>query len=319
MTHTKIILAAFLALAFCGNVMHAQDNASRHEVSVTFQGIGLGSMPFKSDPSWDIQSQLSLGAGLGYTFWFNRNFGIKAGLRASHLSFNQEITNFDRPFSSSLPMSSLGIPGGSSMTTINLRSTATSVKEKQHYTFVEVPLMLAMKDHHLFLNLGVSLAKAVSATADYSYTDPACSISSIPELGVTPTSLVSMTLADATEGSVKNSDMPKPFFCLIAAEAGFNIPMGDVASLSIGLFGRFAPVASKTENAVEPYAIQSDATYHLLQPSTSSLVEKRGYYEAGLSLGLNFGIGNKKRSHNKPAMFTDNVISGTANADFCRH
>lgn len=303
MTHTKKILISFLALVACGNALQAQDATPRHEVSATFQGLGLGSMPFRGSHSWNDQPGLSLGFGVGYTYWFNTHFGFRTGLRMNRLSHNQEISNFDMIFSSSLPMSSLGLPGGSGLTTVNMRATATAIQEEQQYTFVELPLMLAMRCHQMYLNLGLSLAKAVSATADYSYSDPSCAITELPDLGVTPTTPVPMTLTGEKEGNVKNRNMEKPFYCLLAAEAGYNIPVGDATNLSVGLFGRFAPIAYKTNNVVDAYAIQPDATYQLVQPSISTMAEKKGYYEVGLSLGVNFGITNKqKKSDEQPTL-----------------
>lgn len=296
MTHTKKILISLLAFAACGNVLQAQETAPRHEVSVTFQGLGLGSMPFKGGQSWNDQPGLSLGFGVGYTYWFNTHFGFHTGLRVNRLSHNQQINNLDMALTASLPMSSLGIPGGSGMTTVNMNAKAASVQEEQQYTFVELPLMLAMRCHQWYVNFGLSLAKAVSASADYSYSDPSCAITELPDLGVTPTTPVPMTLTGETEGNVKNHNMPKPFYCLIAAEAGYNIPVSDATNLSVGLYGRLAPVAYKTKNAVEAYAIQSDATYQLLQPSTTTMAEKKGYYEVGLSIGLNLGLGAKKKA-----------------------
>lgn len=305
MTHTKKILLSLLALAACGNVLQAQDAAPRHEVSATFQGLGLGSMPFSGSQTWNDQPGLSLGFGAGYTYWFGSHFGFKAGLRMNRLSYNQEISGLDMPVTASLPMSSLGLPGGSGLTTVNFIAKASSVQEERQYTFVELPLMLAMRCGQWYLDLGLSLAKAVSATADYSYSDPSCSIAELPELGVTPATPVPMTLTGEKEGGVKNRNMPKPFYCLLAAEAGYNIPVGDAASLSVGLFGRYAPVADKTKDAVDAYAIQPDATYSLVQPSTSTMAEKKGYYEVGLSIGVNLGIAKKKRqadTQSRPVM-----------------
>lgn len=104
-----------------------------------------------------------------------------------------------------------------------------------------------------------------------------------------------MTLNGTTEKSVKNADMTKPFYCLLDAEVGYNFPLGDVTSLALGLYGRYAPIAYKTDNNVDIYALSPDATYTVTQPSTATQVEKIGYYEIGVSLGVNFGWNGKKR------------------------
>ena len=293
MKQTKSILIALLAMATCGTTLHAQDAAPRHEVSVNFQGLGLGSMPFDGPQSWEDQPGLSLGFGMGYTYWFAQHFGFHTGFRINHMTHNQKISNLDMPVTASLPLSSLGLPGGSALTTVNLRATAKSIEEEQTYSYIELPIQLAMRFDRFFLNFGISLAKAVHATADYSYDSPACTVTGLPDLGITVASPVPLTLSGAQENEVKNKDMNKPFFCLLAAEAGWNIPVGETTSLSVGLFGRWAPKAYETDNDVDAYTIQSDATFQLRQPSTSKMVEKKGYYEVGLSLGLNLGLGKK--------------------------
>ena len=306
MTHTKRLLASLLALAACGGALQAQE-APRHEVSAAFQGLGLGSMPFRGPQQWNDQPGIAVGFSAGYTYWFSGCLGFHTGVRVSSMSHNHVISNLDVPFSASLPLSSLGLPGGSGLTTVNLRATATSVQERQSQTYIELPLMLAMRHNRLYANAGITLAKALSATAEYSYTDPECSILSLPDLGVTPTTPVPMTLASATSGSVDNSSMPKPFFVLLGAEAGYSIPVGEAIGITAGLYGRLAPVAHKTQNAAVAYPIQSDATYRLAQPSASTLAEKTGYYEVGLSLGINFGLtkSHKEYSENDGGMATD--------------
>ena len=47
----------------------AQENGKGHELSVAFQGLGIGSMPFSGSASWNDQPGLSLGFNVGYTYW----------------------------------------------------------------------------------------------------------------------------------------------------------------------------------------------------------------------------------------------------------
>lgn len=275
--------------------MQAQENGKGHEVSVAVQGLGIGSMPFSGAATWDDQPGLGLGFNVGYTYWFGEHFGFRTGVRLTHFSHNQKISNFDLPISASLPLSSLGLPGGSTMTTVMLRGTATSIQEEQTYTYIELPIQLAMRFGGVFVNLGVSLSKAVEASADYSFTDPALAVTGIPDLGITPTTPVPMTLSGTTEKSVKNADMTKPFYCLLDAEVGYNFPIGRASSIALGLFGRYAPFAYSTDNDVNIYDLHPDASFTVTQPSTAAQVEKVGYYEVGVSLGVNFGLGRKRQ------------------------
>ncbi len=291
----KVTIALAAAMFLFGMPgMQAQENDKGSELSVAFQGLGIGSMPFSGTATWEDQPGLSLGFNAGYTYWFGKHFGFRTGVRMTRFSHNQKISNLDLPITTSLPMSSIGLPGGSASTTVELNATATSVQEEQNATFVELPIQLAMRFGKAFVNLGVSLSKAVNATADYSFTDPTLSITALPDLGVTPTTPVPMTLTGATEKSVKNADMTKPFQCLLDAEVGMNFPLSDAACIALGLYGRLAPVAYKTDNTANLYVLNPDATYTLTQPSTALQVEKIGYYEVGVSLGFNFGLGRRQ-------------------------
>lgn len=295
MKTSKVTIALAAALFLIGMPdTQAQENGKGHELSVSLQGIGIGSMPFRGSASWEDQPGLSLGFNAGYSYWFAEHFGFRTGVRLSRFSHNQKISNLSLPITASMAQSSLGYPGGSAVTTVMLRGSATTIQEEQSYTFLELPLQIAMRFGGLFANVGLSLSKAVNATADYSITDPALVVTSLPDLGVTPTTPVPMTLSGTTERSVKNADMSKPFYCLLAAEAGYNFPIGDATSLALGVFGRYAPIAHKTDNDVDIYALSPKATYSVTQPSTSAQVEKMGYYEVGVSLGLNFALGRKQ-------------------------
>jgi hypothetical protein len=242
MKTAKVTIALAAAMLLTGMpIMQAQESGKGHELSVAFQGLGIGSMPFTGSATWNDQPGLSLGFNVGYTYWFGEHFGFRTGVRLSRFSHNQKISNFDLPITTSLPMSSLGLPGGSAVTAVVLRGTATSIQEEQSYTFLELPIQLAMRFGGVFVNVGLSLSKAVNASADYSFTDPALAVTAIPDLGITPTTPVPMTLNGTTEKSVKNADMTKPFYCLLDAEVGYNFPLGDVTSLALGLYGRYAP------------------------------------------------------------------------------
>ena len=69
------------------NSLSAQESElPRHEVSVNFQGLGFGSMPFSGDQDWNDHAGLSLGFGMNYTYWFNNHVGFRTGLRLNSLS-----------------------------------------------------------------------------------------------------------------------------------------------------------------------------------------------------------------------------------------
>lgn len=303
MKTSKVTIALAVALCLLGLPKAQAQDANTHELSLSFQGIGIGSMPFSGSASWNDNPGLSLGFNVGYTYWLNQRVGLRTGLRFNRMAYSQKIQNLDLPFSAVLPLSSIGIPGGTGNTTVNLHSAASAIEESRHYYFLELPLQAALRFDQVYLNLGISLSKAVSADGKYEYADPACEIEALPELGITMPAPVPMTMTGEKEGSVKNADMAKPFYLLLDAEAGYNFRINEVTSIGVGLFGRFAPFAYKTDNTPDHYAIHDDATFNVIQPAASTLVEKMGYYEVGLSLGVNFGWkGRKAYAENDPSL-----------------
>lgn len=296
MKATKVTIALAAAMAVTGlQGLQAQEPANKHEINVAFQGLGLGSMPFSGPETWSDNPGLSVGFNVGYTYWFNETLGLRAGARVNLLSYTQEIKNLDMPFSVQLQASSLGYPSGFGMTTVVLRGSADKVWESHTYAFLEVPVMMAFRFGRLSFDLGVAFAKAVYATGEYSYDAPVCEVTALPDMGVTTMTPVPLTMTGETESTVNNKDLEKPFYFLLAGDVGYRFPVGEETTMTLGLYGRWAPVSHKTDNAKEAFDVQSDATFKMVQPSASALVEKMGYYEVGLNVGVNFGLGNLKK------------------------
>lgn len=310
MKATKVTIALAAAMAVTGlQGLQAQEPANKHEINVAFQGLGLGSMPFSGPETWSDNPGLSVGFNVGYTYWFNETLGLRAGARVNLLSYTQEIKNLDMPFSVQLQASSLGYPSGFGMTTVVLRGSADKVWESHTYAFLEVPVMMAFRFGRLSFDLGVAFAKAVYATGEYSYDAPACEVTALPDMGVTTMTPVPLTMTGETESTVNNKDLEKPFYFLLAGDVGYRFPVGEETTMTLGLYGRWAPVSHKTDNAKEAFDVQSDATFKMVQPSASALVEKMGYYEVGLNVALNFGIGAKQKkacSHDHEPVLTPN-------------
>ena len=284
-------------------VMQAQ-RTSPHELSVNFQGLGFGSMPFHGDETWSDHPGLSLGFSVGYTYWFNEHVGFRTGLRMNRLSHNQEIKNLDMPFSQQLTATSLGLPGGSALTTVDFVARAASVQEEWQYTFVELPLQLALEYSNVYFNVGLSLSKAVQATGNYSYDNPSCDIVGLPDYGIDMSATpVPVALSGETERDIKNRDMEKPFYLLLDAEVGYNFPVGECTSVGVGLFARYAPVRHKTDNDGAAYTVNATTppNFNVAQPSKTAMADKAGYYEVGLSLGVNFGFCKSRKDAAEPS------------------
>lgn len=301
-TKATIAMAAAMLLASVP-VMQAQ-RTSPHELSVNFQGLGFGSMPFHGDETWSDHPGLSLGFSVGYTYWFNEHVGFRTGLRMNRLSHNQEIKDLDMPFSQQLTATSLGLPGGSALTTVDFVARAASVQEEWQYTFVELPLQLALEYSNVYFNVGLSLSKAVQATGNYSYDNPSCDIVGLPDYGIDMSATpVPVALSGETERDIKNRDMEKPFYLLLDAEVGYNFPVGECTSLGVGLFARYAPVRHKTDNDGAAYTVNATTppNFNVAQPSKTAMADKAGYYEVGLSLGVNFGFCKSRKDAAGPS------------------
>lgn len=301
-TKATIAMAAAMLLASVP-VMQAQ-RTSPHELSVNFQGLGFGSMPFHGDETWSDHPGLSLGFSVGYTYWFNEHVGFRTGLRMNRLSHNQEIKDLDMPFSQQLTATSLGLPGGSALTTVDFVARAASVQEEWQYTFVELPLQLALEYSNVYFNVGLSLSKAVQATGNYSYDSPSCDIVGLPDYGIDMSATpVPVALSGETERDIKNRDMEKPFYLLLDAEVGYNFPVGECTSVGVGLFARYAPVRHKTDNDGAAYTVNATTppNFNVAQPSKTAMADKAGYYEVGLSLGVNFGFCKSRKDAAGPS------------------
>ena len=301
-TKATIAMAAAMLLASVP-VMQAQ-RTSPHELSVNFQGLGFGSMPFHGDETWSDHPGLSLGFSVGYTYWFNEHVGFRTGLRMNRLSHNQEIKDLDMPFSQQLTATSLGLPGGSALTTVDFVARAASVQEEWQYTFVELPLQLALEYSNVYFNVGLSLSKAVQATGNYSYDSPSCDIVGLPDYGIDMSATpVPVALSGETERDIKNRDMEKPFYLLLDAEVGYNFPVGECTSVGVGLFARYAPVRHKTDNDGAAYTVNATTppNFNVAQPSKTAMADKAGYYEVGLSLGVNFGFCKSHKDAAEPS------------------
>lgn len=304
MKSTKATIAMAAAMLLAGvPVMQAQ-RTSPHELSVNFQGLGFGSMPFHGDETWSDHPGLSLGFSVGYTYWFNEHVGFRTGLRMNRLSHNQEIENLDMPFSQQLTATSLGLPGGSALTTVDFVARAASVQEEWQYTFVELPLQLALEYSNVYFNVGLSLSKAVQATGNYSYDSPSCDIVGLPDYSIDMSATpVPVALSGETERDIKNRDMEKPFYLLLDAEVGYNFPVGECTSVGVGLFARYAPVRHKTDNDGAAYTVNATTppTFNVARPSKTGMADKAGYYEVGLSLGVNFGFCKSRKDAAEPS------------------
>lgn len=289
----------------------AQVVKTRNEVSVTLQG-GLAALPFKGPVTWNSSPGPSLGFSTNLTHWFDRHLGFRTGLRFYHMQHDQRIENLDIPISPILPLSSIGIVGGTGLTTVVMRAYADAVNESQEYTFVELPIQLAMRFNKLHLNVGVSLAKALSASGDNSYEKPHFSVLALPDLGVTMPSPVPVTL----DGNpvAETGVMTKPLFILLDAEAGYKFPVSHNLSLLLGFYGRLAPLSNKVEDPVETFDIMADASYVVARPSKSKLVDKVGYYEVGFDLGVCFGKYNVKKRRRPIVVLKDAMADSIANA-----
>ena len=271
-----------------------------HELGIQFQGLGIAAMPFDGKVSWESKPGLSLGVMGNYTYWFGQHFGLRLGLRYNYMSHSQEVSNVNLPYSVQLPAESIGYPSGTGMTTVEMVATADKITENQTYGYLEVPLQAAFKFGGFNFAVGAALSRAHHGKADYEYVNPASHITALPDLGTTITTPVPMTLASPTTGEVNGSDVEKPLYFLLAGDIGYRFRIGEKSSLNLGIYGRWSPTKYKVDNQIAIFPVNDDATYTVAQPSMTKLVDKMGYYEVGVTLGVNFGMyGPKQKARMK--------------------
>ena len=304
MNKKQIILTSLVVALMGVGSLKAQNTANTmaptekpyQDVTVSLYGPGMAAMTYAGgDAEWNNKIGYAIGLGADYTYWFSEKVGVTAGLKMTYMNSVHECTNYATSFSGPLSITT----SGSAVTTpantlFDLRGRANEVSETRTMSYVEIPVRLALDIDNIYLNLGVSAIVAMTNYASFYYEGTSYEITGLPTMGISLPN-VPVSLQDTRSNTTfQSTDAAWPFYVLLAAEAGYKFRLDDRNAISLGVYGRYAVVDSKTNGELNAFNLNSNRRVYTSQPSSTSMVEKIGYYEFGLRIAYHYGIGKKK-------------------------
>ncbi|MBR1517443.1 MAG: hypothetical protein IJ620_04800 [Bacteroidales bacterium] len=269
--------------------LHAQSAETkgrnyRGELSVSVYGPAVAEMPFDGDIDWESKLGYSFGFGADYTYWFNKNIGLMAGLKIAYLTTNQESGSFDEDVRGILPVTGLG----NQQVVVNVSATQSS--ETKAMTFAQIPVRIALKLSDFYCNVGASLSVAVTNYSEYGYSTNSYALEQVASMGVTMPTPVPLTLKDSKTGNIfQNRDLTWPVYILVGGELGYRFRFDDQNAVSLGIFGRYGGLNSKPEGGDQSFRLEN-GQISVNQPSATTHVDKMGYYEIGLRIAYHYGL-----------------------------
>lgn len=292
MNKKQTMICALAALLLSAGSLRAQDNgnspAYRGELGVSIYMPTLASMPFEGSLEWKDKLGVSYGIGADYTYWFNQFLGLSGGLRYTLIEHNQEVAVPQMKFNGTHTITAFGL------TDVTMLAKDININEEHTVNMLEIPLMINLKKNNAYLNLGVSLAFALSHNANYGYKVASFSITDVPAMGITLPAPVPVTLdGNIEEVHSEPTSLDKIFLCELGAEVGYLFRYNDRNAVSVGLFGRYGLNKLESTSTDNPY-ILANGHIAALQPSTTNMIDNMGYYEVGLRITYHYGLGKKK-------------------------
>lgn len=293
MNKKKIVICTLAALLLGAGSLKAQNKMAPkemipHEISISFLCPGTMATPFTGSlVDWSSKPKYAIGFGADYTYWFNPHIGIMAGFKFNYVNNTQEGGEFQADFNGTLTVNGVGF------THADVHAVTTGVSESHTMFLAEAPVRLALSLGGAYLNLGVSIATAITDYGYYAYDQTTYTVSELTDMGVTLPD-VPVTLKENLEGETfQTEDARWPFYVLLAGELGYKFRMDMRNAISLSLYGRYALNQNNPDGHNAPYRLHRDNIY-VTQPSTTSMVEKIGYYECGLRIVYHYGAGKKK-------------------------
>lgn len=293
----KIILSTACGLLLSSMVVNAQ---SRHELSV-LGGGGLSTLNYKSTVG---SEKLGFGghAGIGYTFFFNENWGIGTG---AECTFYNSI--FEGDFHSTYPtVDKFGE---------NFEYTATlnDYREKQRSMFINIPLMVQFQTnnkHKFYAALGGKLGIPVSTK--FKTNDATLHATGYYSVG------------DVTYGNDQNhtflglgnfpiektkGDLDLKLAFMVSAEVGMKWNFRDNVALYTGVYADYGVnnVIDGTDKNFVEYNTQNPEEFAVNSIMNSKYTNKAGQsveftdkvapLAVGLKIRVSFGLGKKFKEY----------------------
>jgi hypothetical protein len=147
-----IIIAAMLFMAFAASAQ------SKHEFSVQAGG-GLSTLNYKSVEG-NSKTGLGFNAGLGYTYFFNTNWGISTGVGVALFNGKYDIPSFSESYQSN-----------DGTENFEYRYTAKNYNEKQNAILLNIPLMLRFQSGKFYAAFGGKVGLPLSAKYENSLSE----------------------------------------------------------------------------------------------------------------------------------------------------
>jgi outer membrane protein OmpA-like peptidoglycan-associated protein len=311
MKTTKIftIIAALMLTA-------AATAQTQHEVSV-YAGGGLGTL---QDKFIEGKGKQNFGgnAGFGYTYFFNKHWGLGTGIGASFFSGKYNIPSLPEQYN---------IPNGFGLgEDFDFRYVAEGYSERQRTIFLDIPLMAHFQIGKFYAALGGKIGIPVNTTfknsldrlrtaAQTSYTGQTGEVIELeynmPEIGLGYFDNIS------NNGKLRF----KPAF-FASAEVGTKLKLSEKLSLYIGAYIDYGLNNIKKEGAEQPFIDYNNTTFNnapavfhpnsilssTAQQTGKPMVERVAPLAAGIRLTLAFGWGKFSEPKPKPIVIPTSKI-----------
>jgi outer membrane protein OmpA-like peptidoglycan-associated protein len=312
--YTKKLFSIFAALMLAA-MASAQ---TKHEVSV-YAGGGLATL---QDNFIEGNSKLDFGgnAGLGYTFFFNKHWGLGTGVGASLFSGKYNIP--------SLPEQYTILNGFGENEDFDFRYVAEGYSERQQAIFLDIPLMVHFQAGKFYAAFGGKvgipfnasfnnnldrLRTAAQTSYDGQMGEEIDLIYTMPEIG----------LGNFDNMSNSGELNFKPAF-FASAEIGIKWKLSETVSLYTGAYIDYGLNNIKKEGAEQPFIDYNNATFSqnaafnqdaapavfhpnsiltsTVQQTGKPMAEKVAPLAAGIRLTLAFGSGKFSAPKPKPVV-----------------
>ena len=281
----------------------AYDNRMRkHEVALDFVSLGSSAILFNGPQQWGAPTHAWFyNCGVGYTYWLNHHIGLRSGLEFTYLQYTNHASNLH-----TVSNGVFEVENNEETRLIDCTATVSTsnASEEQTVTMVHLPLQVTAQIQHLYLSAGVTIATPITTYGTFRYGVSEYRIMSFNDLSVSTDDLP--VFGDYVEGREGHHDLGStvhPVFCNLALDLGWKMYFDQTNMVSVSVFFRRSLNRYKVQQQKSNKEIVdlSDGTYKShtsnTPPERVGIVESLSFYECGVRLCYNMGLGDlvKKR------------------------
>ncbi len=291
MKHISLFLLLLVAVVPSAMSQNADDVMRRHELSVNLGEVGMGCVMYDGGRyKWNNEPGINAAAGMGYTYWFSKHFGLTTGAEVAYMLHDERLTDVSSEVDGTVYLSSDGVNWVP--THAELMVTTPEVFEHQTIFMLQIPLKLSLKADHLFGNIGCSFAFPVTTFGKYSYSSSTFSVTNFTAMGISNfEGQVRPTHFDGVRRSYHPADVKYPFFFALSADIGWNFYFDRRNALSLGFYFNYSLNSCNVDDYNFDIIDVDKARASLSAPLQTFLVEKYRYFNAGFRLTYHFGFG----------------------------